>query len=110
MMGQKVISLRKGTPTMGGLLILFAFLCSTLLWSRLDNLFVWIILLTSTSFGFIGLIDDSLKLSRKSSRGLKAKYKIILQLIVSFFAVYIINNQFNNDLTNSLSLPSLKIQ
>ncbi len=99
---------KKGTPTMGGLLILFAFLCSTLLWSRLDNLFVWIILLTSTSFGFIGLIDDSLKLSRKSSRGLKAKYKIILQLIVSFFAVYIINNQFNNDLTNSLSLPFFK--
>ena len=99
---------KKGTPTMGGLLILFAFLCSTLLWSNLDNIFVWIILLTSTFFGFIGLIDDSLKLSKKSSKGLKAKHKIILQLVVSFFAVYFINEQFSSNLTNTLSLPFFK--
>ncbi len=99
---------KKGTPTMGGLLILFAFLCSTLLWSNLNNIFVWIILLTSTFFGFIGLIDDSLKLSKKSSKGLKAKHKIILQLVVSFFAVYFINEQFSSNLTNTLSLPFFK--
>ena len=56
-------------------------------------------------FGFIGLIDDSLKLSKKSSKGLKAKHKIILQLVVSFFAVYFINEQFSSNLTNTLSLP-----
>ena len=53
--------IKKGTPTMGGLLILFAFLCSTILWSKLDNILVWIILITSTFFGFIGLYDDWLK-------------------------------------------------
>ena len=60
---------KKGTPTMGGLLILFAFLCSTILWSKLDNILVWIILITSTIFGLIGLCDDWLKVKRKSTKG-----------------------------------------
>ena len=81
---------KKGTPTMGGLLILFAFLCSTILWSKLDNILVWIILITSTIFGLIGLCDDWLKVKRKSTKGLKGKYKLILQIFTAFIAVYFI--------------------
>ena len=99
---------KKGTPTMGGLLILFAFLCSTILWSKLDNILVWIILITSTIFGLIGLCDDWLKVKRKSTKGLKGKYKLILQIFTAFIAVYFINQQFPIDYTNTVSLPFFK--
>ena len=99
---------KKGTPTMGGLLILFAFLSSTILWSKLDNILIWVILLTSTFFGLIGLYDDWLKVSKKSSKGLKASYKIILQLTIALFAVIIINDQFPINYANTISLPFFK--
>ena len=99
---------KKGTPTMGGLLILFAFLCSTILWSKLDNILVWIILITSTIFGLIGLCDDWLKVKRKSTKGLRGKYKLILQIITAFIAVYLINQQFPIDYANTVSLPFFK--
>ena len=99
---------KKGTPTMGGLLILFAFLCSTILWSKLDNILVWIILITSTIFGLIGLYDDWLKVRRKSTKGLRGKYKLILQILTSLLAVYLINQQFPMDYTNTVSLPFFK--
>ena len=99
---------KKGTPTMGGLLILFAFLCSTILWSKLDNILVWIILITSTIFGLIGLCDDWLKVKRKSTKGLRGKYKLILQILTAFIAVYLINQQFPMDYTNTVSLPFFK--
>ena len=99
---------KKGTPTMGGLLILFAFLSSTILWSKLDNILIWVILLTSTFFGLIGLYDDWLKISKKSSNGLKASYKIILQLTIALFAVIIINDQFPINYANTISLPFFK--
>ena len=93
---------KKGTPTMGGLLILFAFLISTILWSKLDNILVWIILITSTSFGLIGLYDDWLKVRRKSTNGLKGKYKLILQILIALIAVYLINEQFPINYTNNV--------
>ena len=99
---------KKGTPTMGGLLILFAFLISTILWSKLDNILVWIILITSTSFGLIGLYDDWLKVRRRSTNGLKGKYKLILQILIALIAVYLINEQFPINYTNTVSLPFFK--
>ena len=99
---------KKGTPTMGGLLILFAFLCSTILWSKLDNILVWIILITSTFFGLIGLYDDWLKVRKKSTTGLRGKYKLILQILTSLGAVYLINQQFPINYTNTVSLPFVK--
>ena len=93
---------------MGGLLILFAFLCSTILWSKLDNILVWIILITSTIFGLIGLCDDWLKVKRKSTKGLRGKYKLILQILTAFIAVYLINQQFPMNYTNTVSLPFFK--
>ena len=99
---------KKGTPTMGGLLILFAFLCSTILWSKLDNILVWIILMTSTFFGLIGLYDDWLKVRRKSTKGLKGKYKLIFQILISLIAVFLINQQFPLNYTNTISLPFVK--
>ena len=66
---------KAGTPTMGGLLILSALLTATLLWARLDNIFVWIILLVTFSFGLIGFADDYAKVSKQTSSGLSGRHQ-----------------------------------
>lgn len=73
---------KSGTPTMGGLLILFAMTISCLLWTRLDNIYFWIVLGVTISYGAIGFLDDYLKIVRKSHKGLKAKQKLALQLLI----------------------------
>ena len=73
---------KAGTPTMGGLLILTAALGSTLLWARLDNVFVWIAVVSTAAFGTIGFLDDYLKVVRRSHQGLWPRYKLIVQILV----------------------------
>ena len=73
---------KAGTPTMGGILILTAALVPTLLWADLTNPFVWIAVLSTAAFGAIGFLDDYLKITRRSSGGLKPRYKIALQMLV----------------------------
>lgn len=77
---------KAGTPTMGGLLILVSIAISTLLWSSLNNHFVWIVLLTTLMFGAIGWYDDYLKLVRKNSKGLAARYKMFWQSLGALVA------------------------
>ncbi len=72
---------KKGTPTMGGALILIAISLSTLLWADLNNRFVWIVLGTTLAFGMIGFADDYLKLVVGNSRGLIARYKYFWQTV-----------------------------
>jgi phospho-N-acetylmuramoyl-pentapeptide-transferase len=72
---------KKGTPTMGGALILVAITVGTLLWSDLNNRYVWIVLGTMLSFGAIGFADDYLKLVVGNSRGLIARYKYFWQTV-----------------------------
>ena len=86
---------KKGTPTMGGCLILFSIAVSTLLWSNLTNVFTWILLFTLVSFGLVGFLDDYLKLVKKNSQGLKAKWKYLMQSVfglVAVLAVYFVLN------------------
>ncbi len=73
---------KSGTPTMGGLFILFALILSTLLWADLSNGFVVAVMLITLGFGAIGFIDDYRKLRYKNSKGLAGRYKIILELVV----------------------------
>ena len=73
---------KSGTPTMGGLLILFAMTFSCLLWTRLDNLYFWIVLGVTLSYGAIGFLDDYLKIIRKNYRGLSGKKKLCSQLVI----------------------------
>ena len=72
---------KAGTPTMGGLLILFCVLVPSLLWARLDNIYVITVLFIGASFGVLGFLDDYLKISKKSSKGVSAFIKICWQLI-----------------------------
>jgi phospho-N-acetylmuramoyl-pentapeptide-transferase len=71
---------KKGTPTMGGVLILGAVFLSTLLWARLDSLYLWLALGATTAFGIIGFTDDYIKIVKKRSLGLTGWQKIAGQL------------------------------
>ena len=102
------IIFKAGTPTMGGLLILLAFSISTILWARLDNQYIWVVLGVAILFGVIGLLDDWLKISRMNSNGLKSYQKIIPQLLIAFFAAWIILENTPENLQNTLSIPFLK--
>ena len=92
---------KAGTPTMGGTLILFSVILSTLLWSNLNNYYIWIVLLVSAGFGAIGLIDDYLMQVKKQSKGLNAKNKLLMQTVLAIFIgilVYLTPN-FNTQVT-----------
>ena len=81
---------KKGTPTMGGILIILTVVVSTLLWSDLSNSFVWLVLGVTVAFGFIGWLDDFKKISLKNSKGLSERAKLILQTIVSMTGIAIL--------------------
>lgn len=97
---------KKGTPTMGGILILGAVFISTLLWARLDSLFLWLALGATTLFGLIGFADDYIKIVKKRSLGLTGKQKLAGQLLTAL-AVWAVLYFFTN-YTWNLSIPFLK--
>ena len=99
---------KAGTPTMGGVIILLAVTVSTLLWARLDNQYVWIILFVTFSFGVIGLIDDYIKVVKQSYGGLSGRLRLIFGFLIAFVAVYFIQIQHLDDLNKSLALPIFK--
>lgn len=79
--GPQTHLVKTGTPTMGGVLILFAFMVSVLIWADLKNTYVWVVLVTTLIFGGIGFLDDFLKIKYKKADGLSAKQKYIAQSI-----------------------------
>lgn len=81
--GPKTHLTKSGTPTMGGLLILFAVLLSTLLWADVTNRYVWLVTAATVGFGAIGFADDYLKFVKGRSKGLSAKQKFLAQLVVA---------------------------
>ncbi len=97
---------KKGTPTMGGLLIIIATVIPALLWMDLTNIFLWIIFFTTISFGYIGFVDDYTKISKKHNKGLTAKNKFYLQLIFSFIIAVILF--FTPEISKSLNVPFFK--
>jgi phospho-N-acetylmuramoyl-pentapeptide-transferase len=72
---------KQGVPTMGGLLILFSVVLSTLLWVDLTNIYIWLILIITVWYGLIGAIDDFRKIKKKNTKGLSARGKLIMQLV-----------------------------
>jgi phospho-N-acetylmuramoyl-pentapeptide-transferase len=84
--GPATHSVKAGTPTMGGTLIILAFFLSTVLWADLANPYIALVLLVSVGFGVVGFVDDYQKLKHKNSRGLSARGKLLSQLAVAFAA------------------------
>ncbi|MFN5131885.1 MAG: phospho-N-acetylmuramoyl-pentapeptide-transferase [Burkholderiales bacterium] len=77
---------KKGTPTMGGALILLVLGLSTLLWADLDNRFIWIVLLVTFGFGWIGWVDDYRKVVHRDPQGMPAREKYIWQSLIGVLA------------------------
>ncbi len=99
---------KKGTPTMGGLLILIALSISTLLWANLENGYVWAVLLVTAGFGLIGFGDDYLKLTRRNTKGLPGRLKFLCQIIIAVLASIAISSLAGDDLTTGLAVPFFK--
>jgi phospho-N-acetylmuramoyl-pentapeptide-transferase len=99
---------KRGTPTMGGVLIIASVLISTLLWARLTNLYVWIILFATAAFAAIGFMDDYAKVAKKQSLGLTGKQKLAAQFAVAL-CVWAALYFFARDTYSwNLSLPFFK--
>ena len=78
---------KKGTPTMGGVMILFSIGVSTLLWANLTNPYVWICLFVLFGYGAIGFVDDFRKITRKNTDGLIARWKYFWMSVVALVAI-----------------------
>ncbi|MBL1431626.1 MAG: phospho-N-acetylmuramoyl-pentapeptide-transferase [Robiginitomaculum sp.] len=105
---------KAGTPTMGGVLILFSGLVSTLLWADLSNQYVWVVLGVLGGFGLIGFWDDYYKVTRRHHGGVSAKVRLILEALIAGIAVWVImqivtkNNGGDSALASSIALPFFK--
>ncbi|MGR3416408.1 phospho-N-acetylmuramoyl-pentapeptide-transferase [Paracoccus sp. (in: a-proteobacteria)] len=84
--GPETHLIKAGTPTMGGLLILSALFVSTLLWARLDNGYVWIVLTVTAGYAVIGFADDYSKISKMNTKGVPGRVRIALGLALAFVA------------------------
>jgi phospho-N-acetylmuramoyl-pentapeptide-transferase len=99
---------KAGTPTMGGLLILTALMVATLLWARLDNPYVWIVLLVTAGFGLIGFADDFAKVSKANTKGVPGKVRMGLGLIIAAVASIAAAMVHPDELAFQLALPVFK--
>lgn len=99
---------KAGTPTMGGLLILSALLFSTLMWARLDNPYIWIVLLVTMAFGLIGFADDYAKVTKQTTKGVSGKVRFGAGLLIAALASYAAAAFHPAELTNQLAFPLFK--
>ncbi len=99
---------KKGTPTMGGVLILSALVISTLLWANLHNGFIWAVLFVTVGYGALGFADDYLKLTSRSSRGLAGRGKLLGQALLGLGATIWIARFMHPPLATGLALPVFK--
>lgn len=102
------IEAKKGTPTMGGCLILLALTLGTLLWADLRNGFVWVVLAVTFCFGAVGFVDDYLKVTRRHHRGLPGRFKLAVQFVVAFGAVLWISALLPPAFATTLAFPFFK--
>lgn len=99
---------KAGTPTMGGLMILISVTISTLLWADLSNIYVWIALLVMVGYGMIGFGDDYLKLTKKNSKGLPGKLKLVAQIAIGLVATFAVMVTMPDTLNSHVAVPFFK--
>src|SRR5260221_4487974 len=99
---------KKGTPTMGGFLILLALTTSTVLWADLANGYVWVVLFVTVSFCGIGFFDDYKKLTKRSSSGLSARTKLAAEIIDATTAAILVMHLTRDPLASTLAVPFFK--
>jgi phospho-N-acetylmuramoyl-pentapeptide-transferase len=99
---------KKGTPTMGGVLILIALGISTLLWADLDNGYVWATLFVTLGYGGVGFADDFLKLTKRNTKGVPGRVKLICQAVIGLIAAIWILALMPAPLGSELAVPLFK--
>lgn len=99
---------KSGTPTMGGLLILTSIVASTLLWSNLDNRFMWVALIVTLLFGTIGWVDDYRKVVKRQSKGLSAREKYLWQSCAGLGAALFLYLTAGSPTETQLIVPFVK--
>jgi phospho-N-acetylmuramoyl-pentapeptide-transferase len=99
---------KKGTPTMGGVLILFALSIATLLWVDLRNGYVWAVLFVTLGYGALGFADDYRKLSRRNHKGVSALIKLSAQTLIGLAAAFWLMLLTRGPLGTSLAIPVFK--
>src|SRR5580704_15815019 len=99
---------KKGTPTMGGFLILLAMTISTLLWADLTNAYLWIVLGVTVSFGLIGFFDDYRKLTRRSHRGISGRVKLLLEAVIAAAVCVALAEIVHQPFANTVAVPFFK--
>jgi phospho-N-acetylmuramoyl-pentapeptide-transferase len=107
--GPQAHQVKAGTPTMGGLLILFATLVPTLLLGDLRNIYVWLVVIVTTAFGAIGFADDYLKVRNRRNLGLTARAKFLLQVLVGLaFGIALLVLPAESGFNPTVTLPFIK--
>jgi len=107
--GPKRHQVKTGTPTMGGIIILSAVVVPVLLWAKIANPLVLVVLFSIVSFGILGFIDDYLKVSQKKNDGLSGRLKMAGQLTISLgIASYLFSQAAGGKFTTELALPFFK--
>jgi phospho-N-acetylmuramoyl-pentapeptide-transferase len=99
---------KKGTPTMGGFLILTAMSVSTLLWADVTSVYVWAVLLVTVGYGTIGFADDFLKVSKRNTKGVPGRLKLVAEITVGLLAVLWVMAMTREPLSTSLAVPFFK--
>ncbi len=104
--GPQTHLVKKGTPTMGGMLILFAVTVSTILWANLSVMYIWLVLLVTVGFGLIGFLDDYRKLAVKNSRGVPGKVRLAAEIIIALFVGVVL--YFKPGFSAQVTIPFFK--
>ena len=99
---------KRGTPTMGGLMILAGVLVSTLLWANLENRYVWVVLLVTVGFGAIGFYDDYLKVTKQSHKGFSGRSRLAVEALIAGLACIALSYISTPALSQKLALPFSK--
>ena len=99
---------KAGTPTMGGLLIIGALIFATLLWARLDNAYIWLVLFVTLSYALIGFADDYAKVSKQTVDGVSGRVRLLLGFVIAGIAGYWAAALHPEGLSHQLAFPVFK--
>ncbi len=105
---QRHVIEKQGTPTMGGILILISSVGATLLWADLSELYVWVVLFVTLSFGLLGFADDYLKVTKRSPAGVSGRVKLLVQFGVAMLASYAAMRMEEPALAGTVAIPFFK--
>ncbi|MGV8081685.1 MAG: phospho-N-acetylmuramoyl-pentapeptide-transferase [Syntrophales bacterium] len=104
--GPSTHQVKQGTPTMGGILIIFAVVVSTLLWANLRVDYIWLVILVTIGYGLIGFMDDYQKLTRRNSKGVPARNRLAAEIAIALFVSFILF--FKPGFASTLTVPFFK--